>query len=316
MTQDQRNHSDLPEVGGLGLAFGTPRKLPKAARLPGRVAVLDIAFASESGGRRNAFEKTTLKFIDQLAERLVAWVDHHDSAHHARFADDPRFTLASKAEHGACPEMVTPAVVAAAGQVDSLVCHTDFDGIASAAKWILGGREPYPGCDDDARAVDTRIGLPGEVGRRCDRALRARPRDQAVMLAVARFLCSELEDAEASAAVDEAGADLAPREAEANRLAQGYRALTDELSVVEVAGEPYDKTWLLLLGQQRTTMAVVIDRDTVTFAAPFDSGVSFLERFELSGGMPTLVSIHRARLAECLMRLGVDEATAQQLEKG
>lgn len=314
MTQEQRTDRpsgrDLPVLRGIRLSFGTPRKLPKASKLPGRVAVVDIAFASESGGRRNAFEKTTMKLIDQLGDRLAAWVDHHDSTHHARFADDPRFTLATKAQHGACPEMVTPEVVAAAGPVDCIVCHTDFDGLASAAKWILGGREPYPGCDDDARAIDTRIGLPGPVGERCDRALRARPRDEGVMLAVARLLASELQDEASDRLVDEVGAELVPREAEADRLAQGFVALTDALSVVEAGEVPYDKTRLLLLGQQRTTMAAVIDGDTITFAAPFDSGVDFLERFELSGGMPTIVSIHKARLAECLVRLGVDEATA------
>ena len=314
MTQEQRNGTpsdgDPPIVNGVRLAFGTPRKLPKASKLPGRVAVVDIAFASESGGRRNAFEKTTMKLIDQLGPRLVAWVDHHDSQHHATFADDPRFALATKAEHGACPEMVTPEVVAAAGPVDCIVCHTDFDGLASAAKWILGGREPYPGCDDDAWAIDTRIGFPGPTGERCDRALRARPRDEGVMLAVARWLASELVDEVAAGVVEAAGADLVPREAEADRLAETYVSLTDSLSVVQAGDTPYDKTRLLLLGQQRTTMSAVIDGDTITFAAPFDSGVDFLERFELSGGMPTIVSIHKARLAECLVRLGVDEATA------
>ena len=84
MTQEQRNGTpsdgDPPIVNGVRLAFGTPRKLPKASKLPGRVAVVDIAFASESGGRRNAFEKTTMKLIDQLGPRLVAWVDHHEAS--------------------------------------------------------------------------------------------------------------------------------------------------------------------------------------------------------------------------------------------
>jgi hypothetical protein len=91
------------------LAFASPRKLPKPRDLRGNVVVLDIAFASEAGGQ--SFETTTLRFIDALGPRLVAWVDHHDSAHHARFAADPRFLLTTKAEHGACPEMVTPALV-------------------------------------------------------------------------------------------------------------------------------------------------------------------------------------------------------------
>ena len=39
-----------------------------------------------------------------------------------------------------------------------MVCHSDFDGMASAAKWLLGGEEPYPGCDDDARVDDSDLG--------------------------------------------------------------------------------------------------------------------------------------------------------------
>src|SRR5262249_55861678 len=111
------------------LAFASPRKLPRVRDLRGNVAVLDIAFASEAGGK--GFEGTTLPFIEGLGPRLSAWIDHHDSAHHARFRDDPRFVLATKAEHGACPEMITPEIVARAGHVDTIVCHVDFDGLAS-----------------------------------------------------------------------------------------------------------------------------------------------------------------------------------------
>ena len=73
------------------LSFASPRKLPKPKDLRGNVAVLDIAFASEAGGK--SFETVTLPLIQDLGPRLAAWVDHHDSAHHARFAGDPRFVL-------------------------------------------------------------------------------------------------------------------------------------------------------------------------------------------------------------------------------
>lgn len=298
-------------VGGKHIAFGTPRKLPKAHALHGRVVVVDIAFASTSGGRKKAFEKTTLKLIEQLGDRLAMWVDHHDSEHHVDFAEDERFVLATKAQHGACPEMVTPELVARAGDVDTIVCHNDFDGLATAAKWILGGHEPYPGCDDDARAVDTRTGLPSDVGMRFDRALRARGRDPELQLAVIHQLVDGLENEEAWAVIDAAGAELAPREAEARKLADGYRMLTDELIVVEATGAgPYDRTLLLLLGQERARMAAVIDGDNITFAAPYNSGVNFLERFGLSGGMPTCVSVHRGQLQNALMSLGVSDAVA------
>src|SRR6266536_3390626 len=137
------------------LAFAPPRKLPKAREVRGRVVVLDVAFASEASG--GGFEKITRPFIDALGSRLAAWVDHHDSAEHARYANDARFVLSTKAEHGACPEMVTPELVAEVGRIDTIVCHTDFDGLASAAKWIRSGIEAYPGADDDAWAIDTRL---------------------------------------------------------------------------------------------------------------------------------------------------------------
>jgi hypothetical protein len=301
---------ELPRVNDYGLSLATPRRLPKAARLPGRVVVLDIAFASESGGRRKGFEKTTLRFIEQLGPRLVGWIDHHDSVHHARFADDPRFVLATKAQHGACPEMITPALVKRLGSVDTIVCHTDFDGLASAAKWILAGEAPYPDCDSDARAIDTRVGEPGPIGQRFDRALRATRRDEQLRIHIVRQLAGQLRDETLWQPIDEAGAALVALERRARTYAEGYRQLSDELVMVELGDdpEPYDRTLLLLLGQQRARMALVLDGDNATFAAPFDSGVSFVERFGLSGGMPTLVSIHRAKLADALSKLGVPSA--------
>src|SRR3954468_3527573 len=118
------------------LAFATPRKLPKASSVNGRVVVVDVAFASEASG--GGFAKITKPFIDGLGPRLAAWVDHHDHALHVEYKKDPRFVLATKAEHGACPEMVTPDLCARVGSVDTIVCHTDFDGLCSAAKWMRG----------------------------------------------------------------------------------------------------------------------------------------------------------------------------------
>src|SRR5437764_8406589 len=102
----------LPE-----LVFSTPRNLPNARKLRGRVVVLDIAFAADGMG--TPFEETTGAFSRALGGRLAAWVDHHDHERHEQFKADPRFTLATKAEHGACPEMVTPELVRAAGPVDT-----------------------------------------------------------------------------------------------------------------------------------------------------------------------------------------------------
>jgi len=286
--------------------------------------VLDVAFASEaaSGG----FEKITLPFIEQLGSRLAAWVDHHDHVMHERYRGDPRFVLATKAEHGACPEMVTPEIVTRVGPVDTIVCHTDFDGLCSAAKWLRGGTEPYPGADNDARAIDTRTGAPGPFGHRLDRALRARPRDTALLGLVVRHLAAGLRDASLWEPIDEAAAELAAIEEITRRIAVRY-AVVDlipsdrlppairSLAFVDATSwhSQYDKTLLLLIGQERAAVAAVVDLDTVSFATRFDSGASFLELLGLSGGMPTLVSIPKKRLHEALSKLGVGEADVARL---
>jgi hypothetical protein len=287
------------------LSLASPRKLPKARDLRGKVVVLDIAFASEAGGK--SFETITLPFIEALGVRLVAWVDHHDSAHHARFAGDPRFVLTTKAQHGACPEIITPELVARTGHVDTIVCHIDFDGLASAAKWMRGGIEPYPGCDDDARAIDTCLGTPSPIAHRIDRAIRARPRDHALFGIIVRHLSTGLADASLWEPIDQAGAELVAIEAETRRLSVRYERIEPGIVVADTTrrGGAYDKTLLLLLGQERASISVVIDGDSVTFAAGFDSGVNFLERFGISGGMPTRVSIQRSKLGGALMALGV-----------
>ncbi|MDI3282379.1 hypothetical protein [Polyangium sp. 15x6] len=294
------------------LSFASPRKLPKPKDLRGNVVVLDIAFASEAGGK--SFETVTLPFIEALGSRLRAWVDHHDSLHHARYVEDARFVLSTKAEHGACPEMITPEIVARAGRIDTLVCHVDFDGLASGAKWLRGGEEPYPGCDADARAIDTRIGTPGPIAQRIDRALRARPRDHALFGLIVRHLSTGLSDASLWQPIDAAGAELAPLEAESRRLAKSFARIEPGIVIVDATTRkgPYDKTLLLLVGQERASVSAVIDGDNVTFAAAFDSGINFLEKFGISGGMPTVISIHRSKLASALESLGVKPADASR----
>lgn len=288
------------------IVYGTPRKLPKPGSLSGRVAVLDIAFAADTGGA--SFDKVTAKFIEGLGDRLAMWIDHHDHVKHADFADDPRFVLATKAEHPACPEMVTKERVEAAGVVDTVMCHLDFDGLCSAAKWIRRGEEPYPGADADARAIDTRLGTPSPRAKLIDRALRARFRDDGLRGIVVRFLATGADDTGLWQPIAEAASELEPMEEEAARLARGYRIERD-VAVVDASEHrgSYDKTWLLLLGQERARIAVVYDRTTVTCAARFDSGVDLLDAFGLEGGMPTRVSVSRKRLRFVLEQLGVGD---------
>ncbi len=290
---------------GPALAFATPRKLPKPKSLSGQVVVLDIAFAGMGGG---GFEKITKPFLQGLGPRLAAWVDHHDHELHAEYAQDPRFVLATKAEHGACPEMIDEALVERVGPVDTIVCHTDFDGLASAAKWLRGGREPYPGCDADAHAIDTRTGQPSETAERFDRALRARPRDAGLFGLIVRHLASGLSDKHLWTPIDEAARELIPIEKETRRAAASYVRYPPGVAIVDIAKgfKAVDKTLLLLLGQEREPVSIVLDSASVSVAAAYNSGYNFLELFGLQGGMPTRVSVPRNQLAMVLRALRVD----------
>src|SRR6266446_10281103 len=126
-----------------------PGSLP--APPEGRVAVLDVAFA---GGEN--FEKVTVPFLEALDGRLAVWIDHHDHpVGWARVRCDPRFLLVPNRDAHACPELVTPEVVARAGKVDAIVAHADLDGLLSAVKFLRGGAPPWPEADEDARAADS-----------------------------------------------------------------------------------------------------------------------------------------------------------------
>lgn len=295
----------MNSTGSPTIHLATPRSLPKPAKLGQRVVVLDIAFASSAGGQ--SFETLTLPFIEALGVRLVRWIDHHDSVHHAQFADDPRFLLRRKAQHPACPELILQQDVASAGDIDTIVCHGDFDGLASAAKWLCGGVECYPGCDADARAIDSRIGESSPIGARIDRGIRGAPKDAALHHAIIEHLQGGANDPSIWARIDAAGADLALLEAASITYAQLYQKIGQRAVWLEVPPDrrPYDKTWLLLEGQKQARIALVVDGETLTLAAAFDSGVDFLRMFDISGGMPTVLSLRRDRLPEVLDRLAI-----------
>jgi hypothetical protein len=282
------------------LAFGTPRALPRAASLVGRVVVLDIAFAAQTGGSVS-FEQVTLPFIRDLGDRLAAWVDHHDHERHVDFAGDPRFILATKAQHGACPEMVTPQIVRLAGPIDTIVCHLDLDGLYSAAKWIRGGREPYRGADDDARAVDTRTGVAGPIATSIDRALRARFRDKDLKRQIVQWLVAGLPKGPLADAVAEAAAEFDARDLGTRTLTRRF-VVRGPVAYVDASGSavPYDKTDLLLAGQALAEVSVVRDSGYLTIAAGFDSGWDFVALLALEGGMPTRVTVPEARLDEVM----------------
>lgn len=282
------------------VVFASPRKLPRAADLPGRVVVLDIAFAAEGLGK--GFARTTGRFIEALGDRLARWVDHHDHPLHAQFTQDPRFVLCSKADHGACPEMITPELVADTGPVETIVSHFDLDGLFAAAKWILGGREPYPGADDDARAADTRMGTLSARGLAVDQALRARWNDELLKQRIVNYLVGGLrEDGPEAADIADAAAEHRAQAERARDMARGFE-VEGGVAVLRVPGgaEPFDKTELLLEGQRLAPVSVVLDRGNATIAAAFDSGLDFVELLDLGGGMPTRVNIPAKHLPRAL----------------
>jgi hypothetical protein len=285
------------------LVFASPRVLPRADKLRGRVVVLDVAFAATIG-TAVSFELVTLPFLTALGARLAAWVDHHDHEKHAAFAADSRFVLATKAQHGACPEMVTPELVRQTGPIDCICTHVDLDGLYAAAKWILGGVEPYPGADDDARAVDTRVGTPGPIAVRIDRALRAKFRDDQLKRSVVQFLVGGMQPGVHDQVIDEAAAEFERRDQATRELAQRF-TIRGRVAVVDTAGAQgaFDKTDLLLAGQARAPVSIVRDSGMLTIAAAFDSGWDFVDLFGIGGGMPTRVTIPEQRLDDVIARI-------------
>jgi hypothetical protein len=285
------------------LYFASPRLLPKAEKLQGRVVVLDIAFAATIG-TGVSFEAITKPFLDGLGDRLAAWVDHHDHERHAEFAGDPRFVLATKAQHGACPEMVTPELVRQTGPIDTICTHVDLDGLYAAAKWILGGEEPYPGADADARCVDTRVGTPGPIATRIDRALRAKFRDDQLKRSIVAWLVTGMKPGVQADMIAEAAAEFERRDVVTQALARRF-TIRGRVAVVDTAnaGGPFDKTDLLLAGQAKAPVSIVRDSGMLTIAAGFDSGWDFVELFEIGGGMPTRVTIPEQKLDDVIAKI-------------
>jgi hypothetical protein len=197
--------------------------------------------------------------------------------------------------------MISPDLVARVGPIDTIVCHFDLDGLYAAAKWILGGVEPYPGADDDARAVDTRLGNVGPIALPIDFALRAGWEDEILKTRIVHYLVRKRPAGVEADTIAQAADRYKAMHRHAQELAKRF-VIEDGVAVIHVdAGEaPYDKTDLLLMGQEMAKVAVVVDRANATFAAAFDSGINLLTLLKVDGGMPTRVSIPEKRLASGL----------------
>ena len=209
-----------------------PRHLPKPPG--GRVVVVDVAFAAG-----NQFETRTRPFIEALGDRLVRWIDHHIHREAwPEFANDERFVLVPNKIAHACPELVTPSLVAEAEggrPVDMVVAHADFDGLVAGVKWRLGGESPWPEADEDARAVDS----PGRGHSLSERGARlayaideasaalSMKKRLAFLSEVAQSLLAGHEEPAFEGTVDEMAGSARVKEREARELAEtaGYFSL-------------------------------------------------------------------------------------------
>jgi len=158
------------------------------------------------------------------------------------------------------------------------------------------------------------MGQPSQTADVIDRALRARPYDNALFGLVVRHLTAGLSDAALWGPIREAAEQLRAIEAETRKVALAYARLSPGVAFVDISHRRtrIDKTLLLLIGQEREPVSMVLDRDTINVATRFDSGVNLLKLLGLSGGMPTRVSVPSKRLAHACQALGVDLAAVQE----
>ena len=90
--------------------------------------------------------------------------------------------------------------------------------------------------------------------------------------------------------------------AEGTRALAGKYRVRGRVAIVDAgAGKvPFDKTDLLLAGQARAPVSMVLGSGMVTIAAPFGSGWDFVRMLALGGGMPTRVTVPESRFEEAV----------------
>jgi hypothetical protein len=267
-----------------------PGSLP-APPAEGRVAVVDVAFA----GAEN-YERSTLPFLAGLGDRLAIWIDHHEHPlGWASVRGDPRFLLVPNREAHACPELVTPEVVARAGHVDVVVAHADMDGLLSAVKFLRGGMAPWPEADEDARASDSpgRGHALSERGRlmqdalgEAQSSLRSKQRETLRQeLCAALVLAPKPLPRALEARLVELSRAHAETVAPAKELAAQAR---EEAAGVLVVRVPKDlgrtlKKELLSLLEERAPVGVVVEAKAVT-AATFREDIDLSRCEQLTAG--------------------------------
>lgn len=263
----------------------SPKVLPPPPAT-GRIVTLDLAFAAGS-----RYRHATRPFILAAGDRLAAWIDHHPHPAWSEWTDDPRFVLVDKVEAPACPQLVTPERIRAVGEVEHLFAHADFDGFLSAVKWLLGGVEPWPGADEDARAIDA----PGQ-GFRCsvrgqrladavERSRDAAPKKhQPFLRELAAALVAGREPAPLANKVDSLAGELRARRAAIGSLLDEARQDHPGIAVLRLPKmvSPGDKKYLLQALEERSRVAVVEEPGAITVAT-FDRSLPLTRIAALHG---------------------------------
>ncbi|MBI5546503.1 MAG: hypothetical protein HY901_21695 [Deltaproteobacteria bacterium] len=271
---------------------GSPSHLPKPNK--GRVAVLDVAFASG-----DKYDLVTEPFIQLAGDGLALWCDHHEHPlGWSKYRHDPRFVLVPNREAHACPELVTPEVAARAGEVGMLVVHGDFDGMLTGVKLLRHGEPPYPEADEDARAVDS-------PGRGHALSARGRRIAYAVDEAVASFTAGPRRDfmteimwalveghepAQLGAQIDRAAEAALAAQEQTIRLAQEHgKQDVPGLFVIRLQGrrQGRQRKGMLRFAEEHATVGVVVEsdgRNTWVTAATFDERIDLGTIELLDGG--------------------------------
>ena len=175
---------------------------------------------------------------------------------------------------------------------------------------MRGGVEPYPGADDDAWAIDTRLRRAGPCRRAIRPSAPCPPARRGLFGLVVRHLATGLRTHRLwqwSTPPRPSSCRSKPRPEDRPSATCGFRlALRSSTSPQRSSrAVRIDKTQLLLLGQERET-GVVGDRSRHgDRGRAIRQRPQFLEMLGLSGGMPTRVSIPRSRLGELLKALGI-----------
>ncbi len=263
----------------------SPKQLPAVPR-EGRVVTLDLAFAA--GDR---YERATRPFIEALGPRLAAWIDHHPHPAWSAYAGDPRFVLVDKATAPACPQLVTPERIAAIGPVQHVFAHADFDGFLSAVKYVTGGREPYEGADEDARAIDApgqgfRCGVRGQ--RLADAVARSRDasttKHEAFLRVLADALVKGTEPPDLAHKIDSLAGELRSRRTALEEMLEQAEDDYPGILVLSLPKmiSPGDKKFLLQTLEERAAIGVIEEPTSVTVAT-FDARIPLLRVSALHG---------------------------------